>query len=673
MIDTLDIYRIVDGSPVLITSIASDEAVLGNVIMGKNEIAVSLVTEVILDIKEGDYILLEGIKYRLNREPEFVDKTIIHDTTFVFEAPEYTLIDKILTNRITGSTKVTLLGKLHDWVELLVWNVNKAADNPLGVDSGWQIGSIPDTDYITLTFDGIDCRSLLSELASAYNYEYYVENKTINYVSRVENERDLSFTQGRGNGLYEIRQSNVDSGDITTRIYPVGGTENIIPGEGDAEGRLILPEKYIENFSETSRVVEKKVVFEKVHPTFTGKVETLSGENNREFVCSTIDFDITELAFNDEARVNFLTGDLMGKSFEFKWNNGEKKITLIYQEDTLATIDPETQKRPTIPSELKCLHGGEDFNFTGIRLGEAYKSAAVTKLREKATDWLNFHSQKRVKFTLLVDYRYMRGKGDLKPGDLITVNIPERNISKLIRITSTEKNLKTGEITCVVSNYLSEKWEDKIEGQIGTIQATINGGGGNTGITVLEKYDDRTPSDKNVFSSLRTISEIADNNEDLKKVFLSKVEKDTASGHLTLYNGGTVENGLIVRLPKQDTPAALMSCLLEEDIDTLIEEDEDVIMEIAPAEISDLSFGGLSNVNSSVDSAPVGSLPVKGENELSYVAPTLYAGVVDADNMLVPVFARRTQTMVFIPISAIRGGVTPPPTGFPYTFSFALR
>ena len=673
MIDTLDIYRIVDGSPVLITSIASDEAVLGNVIMGKNEIAVSLVTEVILDIKEGDYILLEGIKYRLNREPEFVDKTIIHDTTFVFEAPEYTLIDKILTNRITGSTKVTLLGKLHDWVELLVWNVNKAADNPLGVDSGWQIGSIPDTDYITLTFDGIDCRSLLSELASAYNYEYYVENKTINYVSRVENERDLSFTQGRGNGLYEIRQSNVDSGDITTRIYPVGGTENIIPGEGDAEGRLILPEKYIENFSETSRVVEKKVVFEKVHPTFTGKVETLSGENNREFVCSTIDFDITELAFNDEARVNFLTGDLMGKSFEFKWNNGEKKITLIYQEDTLATIDPETQKRPTIPSELKCLHGGEDFNFTGIRLSEAYKSAAVTKLREKATDWLNFHSQKRVKFTLLVDYRYMRGKGDLKPGDLITVNIPERNISKLIRITSTEKNLKTGEITCVVSNYLSEKWEDKIEGQIGTIQATINGGGGNTGITVLEKYDDRTPSDKNVFSSLRTISEIADNNEDLKKVFLSKVEKDTASGHLTLYNGGTVENGLIVRLPKQDTPAALMSCLLEEDIDTLIEEDEDVIMEIAPAEISDLSFGGLSNVNSSVDSAPVGSLPVKGENEWSYVAPTLYAGVVDADNMLVPVFDRRTQTMVFIPISAIRGGVTPPPTGFPYTFSFALR
>lgn len=155
--------------------------------------------------------------------------------------------------------------------------------------------------------------------------------------------------------------------------------------------------------------------------------------------------------------------------------------------------------------------------------------------------------------------------------------------------------------------------------------------------------------------------------------FLRKDVADEAAEHIKFRKGSTVENGLIVRLPKQDTPAALISCLLEENEDAIAEEDEDALMEIAPAEISDLSFGGLSNVNSSVDSAPVGSLPVKGENEWSYAAPTLYAGAIDADNMLVPVFDRRTQTMVFIPISAIRGGVTPPPTGFPYTFSFALR
>lgn len=178
--------------------------------------------------------------------------------------------------------------------------------------------------------------------------------------------------------------------------------------------------------------------------------------------------------------------------------------------------------------------------------------------------------------------------------------------------------------------------------------------------------------DTDVMSALRVLAEIATNNEELKKMFLRKDKTDSTNYLLGLLGGAVVENGLIVRLPKQNTPAALMSCLLEEDIDTLIEEDEDAIVEVAPAEFSDLSFGGLGNVNPSVDNAPVGSLPVKGENEWGYAAPTLFSGNIDEDNMLIPVFDRRIQQMVFIPISVIRGGVTPPATGFPYTFSFAL-
>lgn len=177
--------------------------------------------------------------------------------------------------------------------------------------------------------------------------------------------------------------------------------------------------------------------------------------------------------------------------------------------------------------------------------------------------------------------------------------------------------------------------------------------------------------DTDVMSALRVLAEIAANNEALKELFLRKDQPDSTNYLLGLLGGATVENGLIVRLPKQTTPASLMSCLLEEDIDTLIEEDEDAIVELS-AETSDLSFGGLSNVNSAIDNAPVGSLPVKGENEWGYAAPTLFSGNIDEDNMLIPVFDRRIQQMVFIPISVIRGGVTPPTTGFPYTFSFAL-
>ena len=531
MIDILEVYRVVSGIDTKVASIASDDAILANGIMNKNEVSVTVVTDTIPDIQEGDFIRVGGIKYKINRASEFADKSSVnHTTTYLFEAPEYTLIDKILTNKITQSTRVTLTGKLRDWLELLIWNVNKTDDNPLGVDTGWQLGNIPDTEYMTLSFDGIDCRSLLSELASAYGYEYYVHDHTINYVSRIENERNLTFTQGQGGGLYEVEQSNVDSGDVTTRVYPVGGTKNMAPGEGDEEGRLMLPEKYLENFSETNRAVEKKIVFDDIHPSFTGFVENPTGENYREFICRDIDFNIDELAIGDDARINFLTGDLMGKSFEFKWDNSNKKITLIYQEDELAPIDPETQSRPLIPSAAKHLRGGEEFNFTGIRLGEPYKQAAISKLREKATDWLAFNSQKRVKFTLDVDYRYMRKKGGLECGDLITVSIPSRNISRIIRIVSTEKNLKTGKLSCVVSNYLTEKWEDKIEGQISSMQATINGGGAGS-VTVLEKYDERPLTDKNVLSSLRTLLEIA-------KRALSKEHSDSTDYLLKLLAGG---------------------------------------------------------------------------------------------------------------------------------------
>ena len=531
MIDILEVYRVVSGNDTKVASIASDDAILANGIMNKNEVSVTVVTDTIPDIQEGDFIRVGGIKYKINRASEFADKSSVnHTTTYLFEAPEYTLIDKILTNKITQSTRVTLTGKLRDWLELLIWNVNKTDDNPLGVDTGWQLGNIPDTEYMTLSFDGIDCRSLLSELASAYGYEYYVHDHTINYVSRIENERNLTFTQGQGGGLYEVEQSNVDSGDVTTRVYPVGGTKNMASGEGDEEGRLMLPEKYLENFSETNRAVEKKIVFDDIHPSFTGFVENPTGENYREFICRDIDFNIDELAIGDDARINFLTGDLMGKSFEFKWDNSNKKITLIYQEDELAPIDPETQSRPLIPSAAKHLRGGEEFNFTGIRLGESYKQAAISKLREKATDWLAFNSQKRVKFTLDVDYRYMRKKGGLECGDLITVSIPSRNISRIIRIVSTEKNLKTGKLSCVVSNYLTEKWEDKIEGQISSMQATINGGGAGS-VTVLEKYDERPLTDKNVLSSLRTLLEIA-------KRALSKEHSDSTDYLLKLLAGG---------------------------------------------------------------------------------------------------------------------------------------
>ena len=541
MIDRIDIYGLRDGAIEKVASIPCENTFHNSSLMAKDELSVSVVAGSPLPIKAGDYCTMDGIVYRMNRDAEFTQKTEVqHEYSIILEAPIYTLLDKVVCNRVTGSTKVVLTGKLRDFLELLTWNVNKSEDNPLGVDTGWEIGLCPDTEYRNIVLDGISCRASLDEFRKVFDLEYYVTNKTINFVSHIENETGLTFIQGRGGGLYSLEQKNVDSGDVVTRLFPKGGTENVTPGEGDEDGRLILPEKYIDDFTETTKVVERVVCFDNIHPTFQGVVGSLSGEHNKSFICSEIDFDIQEFAVGTDARVHFLTGDLMGKAFEFKWNNDNKEITLIGQVDELALIDPETQSRPVIPDANKHLRGGEVFTLTGLRMSGTYKINAVDNLRQKGREWLKYHCRKRVKYNLDIDYRFMRGKRNLSVGDLVTVRDYRRGINTTIRIISTEKNLHTGKLSCVVSNYLDEKWEKKIEGQIASVQAAVSGGVGvSASVDIIESNDAREFTDKRVLSALRTIIEI-------EKKALSKEKSDRTPYSLEVGEDLTVDGNASV-------------------------------------------------------------------------------------------------------------------------------
>lgn len=71
------------------------------------------------------------------------------------------------------------------------------------------------------------------------------------------------------------------------------------------------------------------------------------------------------------------------------------------------------------------------------------------------------------------------------------------------------------------------------------------------------------------------------------------------------------------------------------------------------------TLGSLTNVDDSTDSATNGSLFVKVENEWSSIPPIL-SPQADYDNMLMPVYHRVLGKWVFISVSSITGGVTPP-------------
>lgn len=54
MIDILEVYRVVSGIDTKVASIASDDAILANGIMSKNEVSVTVVTDTIPDIQMHD-------------------------------------------------------------------------------------------------------------------------------------------------------------------------------------------------------------------------------------------------------------------------------------------------------------------------------------------------------------------------------------------------------------------------------------------------------------------------------------------------------------------------------------------------------------------------------------------------------------------------------------------
>ena len=465
----IDIFRMRDGHEVVVYSVADDNAKVVGEIMGREEVNIDLTMDTPLAVRVGDYVRVGGAVYTLNREMAFEKRSDVeYRYDLVFESLLYRLLDKLLVHPLTGESSFSISRTLEEWVKLLVECVNT-------IDPGWTVSAgIPDTYPITMTFEGVSCREALSRFAKEFDKEFELFGKEIRFVDQIGNVTGLVFEQGKNKGLYTVTQEPVDTGNTITRVFPCGGTMNMMPGDGDVNGRLCLPEKYLENLSEYDKVVEKVVAFDDIYPRFKGSVDSVSGDYNRIIACEEINFNITDwLISGVSAKINFISGELMGESFGFTWDNAKKQITLVSHED--GTTQPDsTGKRPLIPHDLKKANAKNLFNLTDIRMPSSYKEDAIVELRKRASDYLAYYSRPRVKFVLEVDHRFLRGKYVLKAGDLVTVKIPETGMEKLLRINSVERNLKTGKISCTVSNYLDEKWEKKIEGELVHIRSSVS-------------------------------------------------------------------------------------------------------------------------------------------------------------------------------------------------------
>lgn len=144
-----------------------------------------------------------------------------------------------------------------------------------------------------------------------------------------------------------------------------------------------------------------------------------------------------------------------------------------------------------------------------------------------------------------------------------------------------------------------------------------------------------------------------DEDSPVNERFLHKDQADETDFRLTV--GGLTSkelieanNGLVIR--KKELVEVTSMSLVEEGVDAFLEESVDI----------GTTLGGLINVSSDTDNAIWGSLFVKGDNWEAI--PPVLSTLTDYNNMLMPVYHQVLGKWVFISVSAISGGVTPPVT-----------
>ena len=416
----------------------------------------------------GDKITVFGRDYTLNRLPQ-VRKTGMQEFvyTLIFEGVQYDLIraQYELSVETSGNTLQdvqgdSLTGTLHKFMEVLVANANRVFPGK------WSLGTCPETDYKTLTFDGDNCLAVLQNLCSQFTegsttVEFEIVKTNNVYVINLKKVGSIlpyTFKFGRGGGMYELTRQNVTSTDIVTKLYVYGSTENIsLKYRAD---RLCLPGKtkhqsFIQDDTLVAKygIIEGRKVFDKIKPHYDGEVTSVVSGNVLQFIDTNFPFDLMAtqgdetvyLIPGENAKIHFNTGNLAGYEFEVvNYDHSTHKFTIKNFQDDRGDVFPNES------SEAFQFHGrngsvpGDKYKILGIIYPDSITNAAESELEDESEAYYPQVSQPKVQYALNLEKNFLKKLvgGDVSnaivnafvPGDYLHIVDDDIDVDKSVRI-----------------------------------------------------------------------------------------------------------------------------------------------------------------------------------------------------------------------------------------------
>lgn len=360
-------------------------------LMQKPQLVLKLMLAEYTEFPVGTWCEYQGKVYTLH-SAQNVKKNATRnlELTLTMGGEEDALADYKLRNPVDGRLKFTMCAKPHEFIDMIVDNLNTRAVG----STVWKRGTCIDATEKTVEFNHVSLDAALSDVASEFDTEWEIADGVIS-LCKVEHFKDspLALSYGKGNGFVPgVGRTTYSDQRPVKRVYIQGGEQNIDYSKYGNQ-TLLLPKSqsltyeervytsdatgnYIERTDVVSSAVkEESLDCSEIYPKRAGTVsavEAVDAANNfydivDSSIPSTLNYEDC-LIEGETMTVIFQSGMLAGREFDVKYYH-EAKDGKAARRFELVPMEEDGQ---TMPNEIFAPKAGDTYAVFHCMLPDAY-------------------------------------------------------------------------------------------------------------------------------------------------------------------------------------------------------------------------------------------------------------------------------------------------------------
>lgn len=491
-------------------------SVLTEEVGGECSVSLSFTRPVFRKLDVGDYIEVSGTRYTIRSPYRPKQKnTQAYEYSVKLYAPIHEAEDTLmLFTEGEPTSEFSYDGSPREHLQLWVDNMNRRAGSKV-----WSIGTVITADNQVIDYRNMKCWEAAfgsSGIAATFGTEMWADGFVINLCRA---ERGEQVELGYMKGLTNLSQEENGELRFFTRLFPLGSTRNI-NASTYGSSRLQLPSraKYVDKNADLYGIIEEteESAFADIYPKYTGAVasvrtEEKTNEDGRKY--TVYFFKDSGMDWNPEDcqiagldfMLRFQTGELAGRgndegSFQAEWHKDTKEWEII-------NVYPDESTQ--LPGGAIIPKQGDKYIPWNFALPQAYITAAEKAYEKAVNDYLAAYSFDTNKYNGTTDRNYIERNGtSLMLGQNVRLLSDKYFTSghkdtRIIKVVRKLNDLSQAAITC--ADEVGAGWKSSVDNSLSSLRYEVARQAEQYVYDVIKSFEGKTPSDKNIFSALKSL------------------------------------------------------------------------------------------------------------------------------------------------------------------------